>query len=160
MGYAEVLQDTSEIHRLLLSLRNSFAPVNRIPPEVLSLIPDYCDKDDLDQDLIKLTHVCRGWRDTFTSRSSLWTKLYFTNIDKTRTYIRRSQSSPMQIYLIDDQNTGYLDDAVSLVIPHPSTQIPDCPHGSPPRHLQPFLLPDAASREARYLSALLPHPNH
>jgi hypothetical protein len=112
-------QDASEVLGLVRSLKNSLAPINRIPPEVLSLIPDYHDKRRLDQNLIALTHVCRSWRDIFTSRSSLWTKLDFTNVDKTRTYIQRSRSSPLEIHL--EASTGYgdyRDDAFSLVIPH------------------------------------------
>jgi len=123
-------QDASEVLRLVRSLKNSFAPINRIPPDVLLLIPGYFDHDDndenddddddddMDQDLIALTHVCRGWRDVFTSCSSLWTRLDFTNVEKTRTYIRRSQSSPLEIYLENSEDLNYLDDAFSLVIPH------------------------------------------
>ena len=93
-------------------------PVNRIPSEVLSLIPDYCDDgeddEDADQDLITLTHVCRSWRDIFISRSSLWTCLDCTNVDKTRIYIQRSKSSPLEITI----NDSYLDDAFFPVTPH------------------------------------------
>ena len=105
---------------LVRSIKNSLAPINRIPPEVLSLIPDYCndDDDDADQDLITLTHVCRGWRDTFISRSSLWTQLDFMNVDKTRTYIQRSKSSPLELHLERDEDNTYRDDAFSLVTPH------------------------------------------
>ena len=85
--------------RLVRSLKNSFAPINRIPPEVLSTIPDYYLEDGTDRTLIALTHVCRGWRDAFVSRSSLWSSLDFTNVDKTLTYIQRSQSSPLNIRL-------------------------------------------------------------
>ena len=63
----------------------------------------------------KLTHVCRGWRDLFISRSSLWTGLNFTNIDKTLTFIRRSQSSPLKFYIGE---YDVLDDALALGIPH------------------------------------------
>ena len=95
---------------LVRSVKNSFAPVNRIPPEILSLTPDYyeydeddVDEDKVDKDLIALTHVCRSWRDVFISRSSLWTRLDFTNVDKTRTYIHRSKSSPLEINLDQHQ---------------------------------------------------------
>jgi len=111
-------QDASEVLSLVLSLKNSFAPINRIPPEVLSLILNYCDKDDKDRDLIALTHVCHGWRDMFISRSSLWTQLDFMNDDKTRTYIQRSKSSPLEIYLESSEENPYLDDTFFLVIPH------------------------------------------
>ena len=111
-------QDALEVLSLVRSIKNSFAPANRIPPEILSDIPDYYDEDDVDQDLITLTHVCRSWRDTFTSRSSLWTRLDFTNLDKTHTYIHRSKSSPLEIYLKKHQNNCYLDDAFFPVIPY------------------------------------------
>ena len=113
-------QDALEVLSLVRSIKNSFVPISRIPPEVLSLIPDYCDDDDddADQDLITLTHVCRGWRDTFISRSSLWTQLDFMNVDKTRTYIQRSKSSPLELHLERDEDNTYLDDAFSLVTPH------------------------------------------
>ena len=113
--------------RLVRSLKNSFAPINQIPPEVLLLIPGYFNEDDdgdgdndnnTDQGLITLTHVCHGWRDVFTSCSSLWTRLDFTNVEKTRTYIQRSRSSPLEICLEKGQDTSFLDDAFSLVIPY------------------------------------------
>jgi len=111
-------QDALEVLSLIRSVKNSFAPINRIPPEVLSLIPDYYD-DDTDQGLIALTHVCRGWRDMFISCSSLWTQLDCMDFDKTRTFIQRSKSSPLDIFLEmhKDEDT-YLDDAFLLVTPH------------------------------------------
>ena len=98
---------------MVQSAKNSFAPINRIPPEILSLIPEYI-RYHRDQDLIALTHVCRGWREIFTSRSSLWTRLDFTDIDKTRAYIHRSQSSPLKIYF----GRTAIDHAFTLIIPH------------------------------------------
>ena len=112
-------QDAIEVLCLVWTLKNSFTPIFRIPPEVLSLIPVYCDdddEDDVDQSLIALTHVCRGWRNVFTSCPSLWTRLNFTNVNKTCMYIQRSHSFPLEIYL--DQDINYLDNAFSLVIPH------------------------------------------
>ena len=103
---------------LVQSLKNTLAPINRIPPEVLSLIPDHLDEGEYDKSLITVTHVCHGWRDAFTSRSSLWTRLHFTNVDKTRTYIQRSRTSPLNIFLHKAKGASYLDDAFSLVIPH------------------------------------------
>ena len=110
-------QDALEVLSLLRSVSNSFAPVNRIPPEIISLTLDYYDEGGTDQDLIALTHVCRGWRNMFISRPSLWTHLDFTNVDKTRTYVQRSRSSPLEIYLERDQDDTH-DDALLLVAPH------------------------------------------
>ena len=111
-------QDALEILSTVRSLKNSKAPINRIPPEVLSLIPDYSDEDDPDELPITLTHVCRSWREIFTSRPSLWTTLDMTNISKTRTFIQRSRSSPLDIYVSNLGHETYLDDALSLAIPH------------------------------------------
>jgi hypothetical protein len=109
-------RDAFEVLRLVRSIKNSFAPISRVPPEVLSLIPDYYrEEDNKDQDLIALTHVCQGWRDTFISRSSLWTRFDFTNIDKTHTYIERSQSSPLELCFGGDH---FIEDAFPLITPH------------------------------------------
>ena len=101
-------------------MKNSFAPVNRIPPEVLSSIPDYYYDDgyDTDQELITLTHICHSWRDTFISRSSLWTKLDLTNVEKTHTYIQRSKSYPLKVYLERDEDNTCFDETFFLVTPH------------------------------------------
>lgn len=64
--------------------------------------------------LVTLTHVCRGWRRMLISCSSLWTRFTFENVDKTRTYIQRSHSSPLAIDFDDEP----LIDAFALIIPH------------------------------------------
>ena len=110
--------DALEVLRLVRLVKNSFTPINRIPPEVLSHIPDYYgedNEDDADEGLIALTHVCRGWRDTFTSRSSLWTQLQFKSVDKTLTYLQRSQTSPLDVSFGYE---GFNYEAFSLMIPH------------------------------------------
>ena len=104
--------------RLVRSLKNSFAPISRIPPEVLSLIPDYYNTHFVDQGLITLTHVSHGWREMFISRSSLWTNLNFTNIERTRAYIQRSKSSPLNISIGNGGIEAYLNNVLPLVIPH------------------------------------------
>ncbi|KAF9791308.1 hypothetical protein BJ322DRAFT_441531 [Thelephora terrestris] len=112
-------QDALEVLSLVRSLKNSIAPINRIPPEVLSLVPDYRSGKHMDRDLIALTHVCRSWRETFTSRSSLWTRLPLKDTDKTRAYIQRSKCSPLKISLhADDGLYRAFRDAIPLIIPN------------------------------------------
>jgi hypothetical protein len=86
---------------LIRSWRNRLPPVNKIPPEILSLIPDFWNDNynDRDRDIITLTHVCQAWREVFTSRSSLWTDLNCKNKDKTRVYLERSKSLPINLSL-------------------------------------------------------------
>jgi len=104
-----------EVLSLVRSMKNTLAPINRIPQEVLSLIPGHSDTDE---DLIALTHVCRGWRELFISRSSLWIFLDCTDVDKTRVYLERSRTSPLEIYLKEEEDTTYLNDAFLLTVPH------------------------------------------
>ena len=49
--------------------------------------------------MVALTHVCQTWREVFVSRSSLWTNLNCLNLDKTRVYLERSTSSPINLSL-------------------------------------------------------------
>ena len=111
-------QDALEVLSLVRSVKNSLAPINRIPPEILSSIPDYYGKGGTDQDLLALTHVCRGWRNMFVSRPSLRTRLCFTNVNKISTYIQRSRSSPLIIFLGNNGGNTYSTDAIFLVAPH------------------------------------------
>jgi hypothetical protein len=101
-------------------MKNSFAPINRIPGAILSLIPNYCERRDADKDLITLTHVCRAWRGLFISHPSLWARLDLTNVDKTRAYIKRSRSSPLDLVLCEGEgeHKPYLEDAFRLAVPH------------------------------------------
>ena len=73
---------------------------------------------DTDKDLIALTHVCRGWRELFTSRPSLWTRLDFTNVDKTHAYIERSRSLPLEATICKTKAESSLEEALLLAIPH------------------------------------------
>jgi hypothetical protein len=77
------------------------APVNRIPSEILALIPDFWGRDCYHgyRDLVALTHVCRAWRDVFISRSSLWTDLDCVGKARTRVYLERSKSLPINLSL-------------------------------------------------------------
>ena len=110
-------KDAAELLRLAWSAKKLFASINQVPPEVLSTIPGYChgEEDDVDRALIAFTHVCHDWREIFISRSSLWTRLDFKNIDKTDTYIKRSQSSPLKFHL----KKSIIDkDMVNLLTPN------------------------------------------
>ena len=107
-------QDALEVLCLVRSMRDSFAPVNRTPPEVLSLIPNYLEGYGKDKSLIRLTHVCHDFREIFISRPSLWTYMNFTNTEKTRVYIERSKCAPLEIHL----EPPYLEGAFLLAIPH------------------------------------------
>jgi len=69
-----------------------------------------------DEDVIALTHVCRAWREIFTSRSSLWSNFYCADEDKTRIYLERSKSSPINLQ-INRKNGLFLHDPLLQIIP-------------------------------------------
>ena len=95
---------------------NIFAPINQIPSEVFSLIPGYLN-DECGTGLVTLTHVCRAWREIFTSHS-LWAPLNCRDVHKTLTYIERSKSFSLDICLERSKNKSYSRDALHLVVPH------------------------------------------
>ena len=93
------------------------APINKIPSEILALIPDFWNTHERDQDIIALTHVCRTWREVFVSRPSFWTNFDCSDEDKTRTYLERSKSSPIDLSLIRSQDISS-EDPFFQIIPH------------------------------------------
>jgi hypothetical protein len=102
-------QDAWEVLRLVRSVKNTFAPINRIPQDIFSLIPGYCGNEEA---LITLTHVCRGWREQLISCSSLWTSLDCASADQTRVYLERSKTSPLDICLGGGGHPPFMNDAV------------------------------------------------
>jgi len=96
-------QDAFDILRLVRSWKNRIAPINRIPPEILALVPNFWSVEDRDENLITLTHVCRAWRDLFVMRPTLWTDIDCVDEDKTRAYLERSKSSPINLSLASDK---------------------------------------------------------
>ena len=107
-----------EVLDMVQPLKNSFAPINRIPPEVLSTIPDYYESEYMYLGPIWLTHVCGSWREIFISRSSLWTYLDFANTEKTLAYIQRLRSSPLKVRIGGGGDETYHDHALPLITPH------------------------------------------
>ena len=95
-------QGALEVLRLVRSWKNGMAPINRIPPEILSLVPDFLDMYHRDQATITLTHVCQAWREVFVSRPSLWTNIDCVDSEQTRVYLERSKSSPINLSLNSD----------------------------------------------------------
>jgi hypothetical protein len=88
-----------EVISSIRAVRNGRAPVNRLPWDVLALLPDFWDGDEKKEVIITLTHVCRAWRDVFMSRATLWTNFHCADAEKTRVYLERSKSAPINMWL-------------------------------------------------------------
>ena len=116
-----LVRDASEVLDLVRSMKNILAPINRISSEVFSLFPEYLEGYSMEEDLIAMSHVCRSWRKLLIARPSLWVRLDCANTDKTRVYIERSKSSPLELSLYKNGYTNHLNyvvDAILLVVPH------------------------------------------
>ena len=55
--------------------RNSLIPANRIPLDILSLIPTHLPSQN---DRFRASFVCRHWRRTFLQSAELWSDLFFS----------------------------------------------------------------------------------
>ena len=79
-------------------IRNTFVPVNKLPPEILSRILEY---RTCEQDLVEATHVCQYWRSVLISSPSLWSCFRFNrtghDLNRTSTYLERSKSAPIDV---------------------------------------------------------------
>ncbi|KAF5342425.1 hypothetical protein D9611_001242 [Ephemerocybe angulata] len=106
----ERLEELDREAQALKSCNNSIAPINRLPPEVLSNIlqfsyvaaqPDEEVRDYYDGPnftWIWVTHVCRRWREVALRCSTLWSEsLSFTKPEFARAAINRSRDAPLEI---------------------------------------------------------------
>ena len=97
---------------------NTFAGVDRLPPEVLALIPAYLSS----RELVSSTHVCRRWRDAFVASPSLWTTLDNEQMhrDALAVYLTRCGGAPIDVAFSTSRNKNLA--FLRLVAPR-STQI-------------------------------------
>ena len=122
--------NTFEVLRLIRHRRNRFALINRIPPEVLALIPDFWDEDIRGQTTVALTHVCQAWREIFISHSSLGSDFCCETIDKTHVNLDCSGSAPVNAWL--KKYRSPLPNGRLQAIPHAVAQLKSVVvHGTP-----------------------------
>ena len=74
---------------------DSFVPINRLPTDVLSLIPTHLHTQG---DRFRVTFVCRHWRRTFLQYAALWSHLYLSKGEVyVKTLLERAKGSPLSI---------------------------------------------------------------
>lgn len=92
--------------------KNSFVPINRVPLEVLSLIPAHLPSQ---KDCFRATFVCRHWRRTFLQHSALWSHLYLWKGEVyVKTLLERAKESPLRVLASWPVPVG----AIALLPPH------------------------------------------
>ena len=105
------------VHSILLDVRswaNTFCPVNRLPPDILCLIPKFLHHKRSRRSLIRWSQVCRYWRDTFVNTPTLWTNFCCKDFARTRAFIERSKSAPVHVRL----SSEFCPQSFSALIPH------------------------------------------
>ena len=109
-------RDTSAALATIREWRNSLVPINRLPLEVLSLIPTHLSHE---VDLFRATSVCRHWRRTFIQHGALWSQLNLT-IKRSdlfvKTFLERAKESAL------DVRSDRLDHANILAMLSPHAQ--------------------------------------
>ena len=76
--------------------RNSFAPINRVPSDVLSLIPIHLSQCDR----FHASFVCRHWRRTFLQRAELWSELFTSRGEVyVKTLLERAKGTTLDVFV-------------------------------------------------------------
>jgi hypothetical protein len=78
------------------SLRNSYQPANRLPPELIVHISSYF-RGLKEKVLLTATHVCTYWRQTIISCPTLWVNISNEHRRLIPLYLDRSKSSPLRL---------------------------------------------------------------
>jgi len=92
---AEINQNTSIALATIREWMNSSVPINRLPVDVLSLIPTYLSSQN---DRFSATFVCRHWRRTFLQYATLWSHLCLSKGEVyVKTLLERAKGSPLSI---------------------------------------------------------------
>ena len=94
--------------------RNTFAPINRLPLDILSLIPTHLTSQ---RDRFRASYVCRHWRRTFLRSAELWSGLVLSKGEVyVKTLLERAKGSPLVIDIVD--RPSVLASTLALISSH------------------------------------------
>jgi len=92
--------------------RNSFIRINRVPLDILSLIPTHLPSQ---KDRLRASFVCRHWRRTFLQHAPLWSQLILSKgVVYTKTLLERAKGTALDVITKSYGPPG----AVILLPPH------------------------------------------
>ena len=92
------------------SIKNRSVPINRIPPETLTLTATFLPNQ---RDVINATAVCQQWRMTLLSFPQVWRNVGGKSLLELETYLERSKSIPIGVEL-------FVPSWAASIIPHTS----------------------------------------
>ena len=113
------LDEVSQLDRDVLTAfaairewKNSFVPINRVPLDVLCLVPTHLASQ---KDRFRATFVCRHWRRTFLQHGALWSQLYLWRGEVyVKTLLERAKDSALRVFASWPVPVG----ATALLSPH------------------------------------------
>ena len=98
-GVSRLDEDTTTALTTIREWRNSFASINRIPLDVLSLIPTHLPSHS---DRFRASFVCRHWRRVFLHHAGLWSELFVSRgEDYVKTLLERAKGSALDVFIND-----------------------------------------------------------
>ena len=116
-------QDTDAAKGLILSMptrRNMLVPISILPEEVLSRIFRFIAFEELPYSLgcvhLRVTHVCRRWRQVALDDSTLWTP--FLDLPRNKDWITKRLSRARNAPLVLELDKSMGKDTLSLFTPH------------------------------------------
>ena len=97
-------RDASVALATIREWRNSFARVNRIPMDILTLIPTHLPTQ---KDRFHAASVCRHWRGALLKHGALWSQLFLRKGEEcVSTLLKRAKGSPLDIVTYYDIPDG------------------------------------------------------
>ena len=108
---SQIDRDASTALATIREWRNSFIPINRIPTDILSLIPTHLPTQ---KDRFHAASVCRHWRGILLKHGALWSQLFLGKGEEcVSTLLERAKGSALDI--ITDRNAP--DGIITLISP-------------------------------------------
>ena len=105
-------EDITTILATVREWRNSLIPINRLPEDILSLIPTHLS---CQQDRLRASFICVHWRRAFLRRAELWSELFlWKGEDCVEAHLERSKGSILDVSTRHDIPVGTL----KLISPH------------------------------------------
>lgn len=88
-------RDASVALATIREWRNTFVPINRLPLDIISLIPTYSASH---RDRFRAASVCRHWRSALLEHGPLWSQLFLKKgEDYVSTLLKRAKGSALHI---------------------------------------------------------------